>query len=165
MMETAHKSVLNEIEQSRVISLCLHDDSDDFSSNAKQSDETIRKTRAKTEVADKWGFRKQSREHAYAKPRSFNTVRTSGVCNGHRQHFDLDFGTKPSNTKFSTLSPRIVIPSVILNHGMLYKTSRGRITSDLTRGQHEHRQHRRFKLTEHFLEYSQLLQRVSYLNS
>lgn len=44
--------------------------------------------------------------------------------------------------------------------GMLYKTSRGKITSDLTRCQHEHRQHRRFKLTEHSLEYSHLLQRV-----
>ena len=59
MMETAHKNVLDEIKQSRVIGLCLHDDSDDFSSSAKQSDETIRKTRAKTEVADKWGFHKQ----------------------------------------------------------------------------------------------------------
>lgn len=45
--------------------------------------------------------------------------------------------------------------------GMLYKTSRGKITSNLTRGQHEHRQQRRFQLTEHSLEYSQLLQRVS----
>ena len=47
-----------------------------------------------------------------------------------------------------------------LDQGMLYKTSRGKITSNLTRGQHEHRQHRRFQLTEHSLEYSQLLQRV-----
>ena len=46
--------------------------------------------------------------------------------------------------------------------GMLYKTSRGKITSDLTRGQNEHRQQRRFQLTEHSLEYSQLFQRVWY---
>ena len=44
--------------------------------------------------------------------------------------------------------------------GMLHKTSRGKITSKLIRGQHEHRQYRRFQLTEHSLEYSQLLQRV-----
>lgn len=48
----------------------------------------------------------------------------------------------------------------IVRHGMLYKTTRSKITSELTRGQHEHRQHRRFQLTEHSLEYSQLLQRV-----
>ena len=47
-----------------------------------------------------------------------------------------------------------------IREGMLYKTSRGKITSNLIRGQHEHRQHRRFQLTEHSLEYSQLLQRV-----
>ena len=48
----------------------------------------------------------------------------------------------------------------ILNSGMLYKTSRKKVTSDLTRSQREHRQYRRFQLTEHSLEYSQLLQRV-----
>ena len=45
-------------------------------------------------------------------------------------------------------------------HGQLYKTSRGKITSNVTRGQHEPRQRRLFQLTEHSLEYSQTLQRV-----
>ena len=154
MVETAHKNVLNEIEQSRVICLCLQDDSDDFSSSAKQSDKTTR-TRAKTEVVDKRGARKQSREHA----KSFN-MRASGY-DGRQQYLNLDFDKKPYNAKFSALNSQDVMPSSILNYGMLYKTSRGRITSELTRGQHEHRQHRRFQLTEHFLEYNQLLQRVS----
>ena len=47
-----------------------------------------------------------------------------------------------------------------IHEGMLYKTSRGKITSNVIRGQHEHKQHRRFQLTEHSLEYSQLLQMV-----
>lgn len=48
----------------------------------------------------------------------------------------------------------------ILYDGMLHKTTRTKITSDLRRTQHEHRQYRKFQLTEHSLEYSQLLQRV-----
>ena len=157
MMETTHKSVLNEIEQSRVISLCLQDaDSDDFSSSAKQSDKTTRTRRAKTEVKDRRGARKLSQQHA----KSFNMG--SGVYDSRQKYgLDLDFDTKPSNTTFSAIKSRDVMPSSILNYGMLYKTSRGRITSEVTRGQHEHRQHRRFQLTEQFLEYSQLLQRVS----
>ena len=48
----------------------------------------------------------------------------------------------------------------IVRQGMLHKITRTKITSELRRSQHEHRQHRRFQLTEHSLEYSQLLQRV-----
>lgn len=51
----------------------------------------------------------------------------------------------------------------VVYQGMLHKITRIKITSDLRRGQHEHRQHRRFKLTEHSLEYSQLLQRVCHV--
>ena len=48
----------------------------------------------------------------------------------------------------------------IVRQGMLHKTTRTKITSELKRSQHEHRQYRIFQLTEHSLEYSQLLQRV-----
>lgn len=48
----------------------------------------------------------------------------------------------------------------MIHYGMLYKTSRGKITSNPVRGQHEHKQYRRFQLTERSLEYSQLIQRV-----
>jgi len=51
----------------------------------------------------------------------------------------------------------------IVYQGMLYKTTRAKITSDLRRSQNEHRQWRRFQLTEHSLEYSQLLQRVCHV--
>ena len=156
-METAHK---NEIEQSRVINLCLQGDFGDFSSGAKQKEKTtsLMTCGAKAEVVDKRRVGKQSREHANS------CIMQAIVCDGQQ---DLDLGgTKPSNCNlnFSTFNSQVktrTIPSNILNHGMLYETSRDRITSDLTRDQHEHRQHRSFRLTEHFLEYSQLLQSVS----
>jgi len=44
--------------------------------------------------------------------------------------------------------------------GWLHKTNRPKWTDRMTREPHEHRQHRRFKLTEHSLEHSHLLQRV-----
>jgi len=44
--------------------------------------------------------------------------------------------------------------------GWLYKTTRPKWTNRLDRAPHEPRQHRRFRLTEHSLEYSHLLQRV-----
>jgi len=47
----------------------------------------------------------------------------------------------------------------ILHQGMLHKTSRAK-TATTSRKQSEHRQYRRFQLTEHALEYTQLLQRV-----
>ena len=153
-METAHK---NETEQSRVISLCLQDDFGEFSSGAKQDKKTtsLMTCGVKAEVVDKRRVGKQSREHA----NSCNMQ--ASVCDGQQ---DLDLGgTKPSNCnlKFSTFNSRVKTRSNILNHGMLYETSRDRITSDLTRGQHELRQHRSFRHTEHFLEYNQLFQSVS----
>ena len=51
----------------------------------------------------------------------------------------------------------------IVREGWLHKITRTKITSDLRKVQHEHRQHRRFQLTEHSLEYSQLLQRVCHV--
>ena len=50
--------------------------------------------------------------------------------------------------------------SGVLMSGWLYRTSRPKWSDDITRASHEHRQHRKFKLTEHSLEYSHLLQRV-----
>jgi len=44
--------------------------------------------------------------------------------------------------------------------GWLHKTSRPKWTDKMTRAPHEHRQHRKFKLTEHSLEHSHLLQKV-----
>jgi len=49
--------------------------------------------------------------------------------------------------------------NVVLS-GWLHKTSRPKWTDGMARMPHEHRQHRRFKLTEHSLEYNHLLQRV-----
>ena len=142
MMEAAHKGVLNEIEKSRVISLYLQDNSRedyDFSSSTKPSRATGI-IRAKSQVGHNC---KQSRSHR---------GQASVVCDGKHA---LD-----SSKKSSTVDSQFSV-SEILNYGMLYKTSRGKITSDLKRGHHEHRQYRRFQLTEHSLEYSQLLQRVS----
>ena len=51
----------------------------------------------------------------------------------------------------------------VVYEGMLHKTTRTKITSNLRRTQNEHRQYRRFQLTEHSLEYSQLLQRVCHV--
>jgi len=48
----------------------------------------------------------------------------------------------------------------VMLSGWLYKTSRPKHTTEFTRAPHEHRQHRKFKLTEHSLEYNHLLQRV-----
>lgn len=55
------------------------------------------------------------------------------------------------------------LEQTIVYEGMLHKTTRTKITSNLRRTQNEHRQYRRFQLTEHSLEYSQLLQRVCHM--
>ena len=55
------------------------------------------------------------------------------------------------------------LEQTIVYEGMLHKTSRTKITTNLRRTQNEHRQYRRFQLTEHSLEYSQLLQRVCHV--
>ena len=152
MAETAHKSVLKEIEKSRVISVFLQENSrDDYdfsrSAKAEQSRTTGVLIRANTEIGDKRG-------PAHVQ----STKKGPNVCDGPGEH-DLD--TRKLSSTLNSRDTTFISVSEILNHGMLYKTSRGKITSDLTRGQHEHRQYRRFQLTEHSLEYSQLLQRVS----
>ena len=150
VMERAHKrsglnSVLNEIESSRV---------EDFD----LSRDTAGKKRSKTVV----GAKRFSRKPHAAK--SFIN-RQSGDSDGGGKHFDIK-SRKSSSTLNLGGDLGAIMTSMsetdcdLLNHGWLYKTSRGKITCDLTRGQHEHRQYRRFQLTEHSLEYSQLLQRV-----
>ena len=69
------------------------------------------------------------------------------------------FKTLPWNMKPREHARKNMDQPKILHQGWLYKTSR-RITLHMARGQHDHRQYRRFQLTEHSLEYSQLLQRV-----
>ena len=84
------------------------------------------------------------------------------------QHGTDEVDKSDDRIKYATLpNPRIVNRHRVnytekqnIHEGMLYKTSRGKITSKVIRGQHEHKQHRRFQLTEHSLEYSQLLQMV-----
>ena len=95
-------------------------------------------------------------------------VRSSQKRNRSRVKLGINDEHDLDKRKVASLDPRILSGqhSLRLHHkeeekiqGMLYKTSRG-ITSSLKRGQNEHRQQRRFQLTEHSLEYSQLLQTV-----
>ena len=149
MMETAHKNVLSEIEKSQLSSLYLQQSS--FSS--RTSTERQGRARAKT--------------HHGPNPKT----QPSDVSDGEH---GLDLKPEALNPRLRSMScspgcstgvdteERQQEVEKVLNRGMLYKTSRTKVTTDLTRGQHEHRQHRRFQLTEHSLEYShELLQRVS----
>ena len=143
MMETAHKSVLNEIEKSRVKSV--------RSSNTAEQNKAPTGLRARTYLG---GYKTQNQVHAKS-----SNKQPSDLSDGERDLATINSRSRSmraSNTEDQSEVEKI------LNEGLLYKTSRGKITSDLTRGQHEHRQHRRFQLTEHSLEYSQLLQRVSH---
>ena len=139
-------SVLNEIENSRVTSLNLQDDFD-----LPRNTAGTRKIRSKTVVEAK----RFGRKHA---AKSFIN-RHPDDSGGGGQYFDTKSRKSSSALNFGAA---MTLMSENLNHGWLYKTSRGKITSDLTRSQHENRQYRRFQLTEHSLEYSQLLQRVCY---
>ena len=156
-METAHKSVLNEIEKSRVNSLYGLQQNFSESSSAKQSKAIG--IRAKTHHGV--GYKTRNQVHAHDAQSS--KKQPSGVSNAEH---DLDTKLAALNSRSRSMRSSVNTdeqPEVekILNGGLLYKTTRGKITSDLTRGQHEHRQRRRFQLTEYSLEYSQLLQRVS----
>ena len=133
--QKAHQLLLTEIERYRVSSFECQD-SCDFRSSS------IERTKAKRAYKTDMG-------------RSFKKR------HGVNEENKLD-----DSIKYATMNPRISRPRANdaekekVHEGMLHKTSRGKITSKLIRGQHEHRQHRRFQLTEHSLEYSQLLQRV-----
>ena len=136
----AHQLVLTEIERNRVDSL--------ESSWDSRTSSSIQRTKGnRVCITDMHMGRNVSR------------VRSHGVV-------EVDKKDAPDSIKYATLNLRSNRPRANdtdkqkIREGMLYKTSRGKITSNLIRGQHEHRQHRRFQLTEHSLEYSQLLQRV-----
>ena len=97
------------------------------------------------------GSRSSSKHHGTSEDRSkFATMGSLGS--------GLDRGRRRSEG--SALEPA---EREIVRQGMLHKTTRTKITPELRRGQHEHRQYRRFQLTEHSLEYSQLLQRVCHV--
>ena len=130
--QKAHQLLLTEIERYRVSSFECQD-SCDFRSSS------IERTKAKRAYKTDMG-------------RSFKKR------HGVNEENKLD-----DSIKYATMNPRIrprANDTEKVHEGMLHKTSRGKITSNVIRGQHEHRQHRRFQLTEHSLEYSQLLQRV-----
>ena len=154
VMERAHKrTVLNEIENSCII---LQDDFDLSARNTAGN----RGKRSKTVV----GAKRFNRKHS-----AFINSQPS-ESDGGGEHLDTKSSRSSSNLRNrdawnygATAMTSMRENCDLLNHGWLYKTSRGKITSDLTRSQHENRQYRRFQLTEHSLEYSQLLQRVAML--
>ena len=145
-MEGAHKKgVVNEIEKSRVESYSSPDSYDFFTTTESTTKQRRTMTYGPTHSPQHARSRFKKRpgsEHSLVKSVVLGRSRTSSTI-GSR-----DVEGKPDEV------------DEILNSGMLYKTSRGKITPGLTRGPHEHRQYRRFQLTEHSLEYSQLLQRV-----
>ena len=133
--QKAHQRLLTEIERNRVSSFECQD-SCDFRSTS-----SVERTKAKRAYKTDMG-------------RSFKKR------HGVNEENKLD-----DSIKYATMNPRISSKAndpekEKVHEGMLHKTSRGKITSKLIRDQHEPRQHRRFQLTEHSLEYSQLLQRV-----
>jgi len=67
---------------------------------------------------------------------------------------DLATGRKEKAQKDTSQDSGVVLS------GWLHKTSRQKWTDGMIRMPHEPRQHRRFKLTEHSLEYNNLLQMV-----
>jgi len=146
-METAHKrSFLKEIEKSRVVS----QDSYDSFSTSEQSQGTG--VKYETDIAP-W-------RHKQSLP-SWNKRSRAGTHEDGGEPQDLEESKVSRRLRRSFETSTQPTTDTPIYSGMLYKTSRGKITSDLTRGQHEHSQLRRFHLTEHFLEYSHLLQSVS----
>ena len=133
--QKAHQSLLTEIERYRVSSF---------------------------ECQDICDFRRTSSVERTKAKRAWktDTGRSFKKRHGVNEENKLD-----DSIKYATMNPRSRprgndAEKERVHEGMLHKTSRGKITSKLIRDQHEHRQHRRFQLTEHSLEYSQLLQRV-----
>ena len=142
----AHQGVLTEIKRNRV-DTCTFECQDSYNFNSTSSIE-----------------RTKPGKRAYITDIGRHGTRVRSF----KKHLGVDEVDKlDDGRKYATLDPRIInrprandTDKQKIREGMLYKTSRGKVTSNLIRGQHEHRQHRRFQLTEHSLEYSQLLQRV-----
>ena len=154
----AHKrEVLEEIERNRVESFDTKEDCD-FYGNSKTGRRVV--------LTDCGVYNHRGRATPLHASQSLDN-QSQDYSDGDAQKID------ESRTKFQTLprlfrskkasgdrQPKANKPQPDNLHGQLYKTSRGKITSNVTRGQHEPRQRRWFQLTEHSLEYSQTLQRV-----
>ena len=138
----AHQLVLTEIERNRVDTLeCSWD-----------SRSSVERTKGKRADITDMGRNRGVRVQSFKKQRR-------GVD-------EVDKVDYLDGIKYAALNPRIHRLSSndtekqIIREGILYKTSREKITSNLIRDQFEHRQNRRFQLTEHSLDYTHLLQRV-----
>ena len=138
----AHQLVLTEIERNRV-------DSIECSWDTRSS---IERTKGKKADITGMGRNRGARVQSFKIQRGVDEVDKVDYLDG---------------IKYAALNPRIHRLSSndaenrqIIREGMLYKTSREKITSNLIRDQFEHRQNRRFQLTEHSLDYTHLLQRV-----
>ena len=146
--KTQKDNVLNEIREGRV-------DSFDYGiSSSRGTKRSSHRSRAATIDDGTWRS-KTNGTHA-------QSFENQSEC--HEDELDRKI-------KYASLDPRIIRataarreseeqPDEVKHEGKLYKTSRGKITPNLKRDQHEHRQYRNFQLTGHSLEYSQTLQRV-----
>lgn len=139
----AHQLVLTEIERNRVDTLeCSWDN--------RSSVERTKGKRADILCTD-MGRNRGARVQSFKKQRGVDEVDKVDYLDG---------------IKYAALNPRIHRLSSNdaekqkIREGMLYKTSREKITSNLIRDRFEHRQNRRFQLTEHSLDYTHLIQRV-----
>ena len=166
MDDQVHKrDVCNEIEKCRV----ARKDSYDFFSSTEQSKGMVGKFKTdfaawrkgrmysmhqKNDGGERQDLPEESKTLSLPRKLRIHDTKTSAATTATNSTAETG-STRPDA---SAEKPEV---EEILCSGKLYKTSRGKISSDLRRGQHEHRQYRRFQLTEHSLEYSQLLQRVS----
>jgi len=167
----AHHRLMREIKANRVDSIDFDHDIDLLGGSAHGREKRYRRT-----TEGQWSRRRSQIQ-------SWKTTRSSTRESTRSQQYSTRRGSRyhtVDKNKASTLesgSPRRprrksegdVIDDVplhaaervheILHQGALHKTTRAK-TSRTSRAQSEHRQYRRFQLTEHALEYTQLLQRV-----
>ena len=108
-------------------------------------------------TGSQWRKRRSGRQ-SWKRPGSLSSKTDQGTGADRNKSATLDSFDR--GRRKSEGSPLEQANREVVRQGMLHKTTRSKITSELRRGQHEHRQHRRFQLTEHSLEYSQVLQRV-----
>ena len=151
------RNVLDEIERNRVESFDTKDDCD-FYGNGK--------TGRRVALTDSGVYNHRVRPPLHASQSLNNQSEDNDDGDEHKINEDhVKFQTlpcRPNRPKKAGVNrrPKANEPLPGNLNGQLYKTSRGKITTNVTRGQHEHRQLRSFQLTEHSLEYSQRLQRV-----
>ena len=161
--------VLQELKANRVESIDHDFDADVPRSGSEHGREHVREKRYIRTTGSQWrnrrseiqswkrrsgSSRSSAKGHEVGKEQKFATL-TGGLSS-------LDSALDRTRRK-SEGAVKEQAAKEIVHQGMLHKTTRTKITSDLRRGQHEHRQYRRFQLTEHSLEYSQLLQRVCHV--